>query len=124
MHELRKKRGPGGDPDQTNPPTRVEDLWGVSPGVALTDSRAHTPRPIADKATLGSGDAFTLYRAARDCMTAGTYTGAAALLRRLILQIAVEQGNEAGTRDEAERLLAVAESLLGLQSDTDRTSNA
>jgi hypothetical protein len=121
VHELRSTDSPGGDPDKTNPPTRVEDLWGVDPGV-IADSRPS--RPVPETPASGNGDAFTLYRAARDCMMAGAYTGATALLRRLILQIAVEQGNEAGTRDEAERLLAVAESLLGRQDDRDRPSNA
>jgi len=103
----------------TKPPTRVESLWAVSPGVALADARPRRARPIRGGTGLSSGDAFTLYRAARHSMTAGAFTGATALLRRLILHVAVVKGNEAGTRQDAERLLAVAESLLGLDRSSD-----
>jgi len=109
------------DPDKTKPPTRVENMWAVAPGVALADARPRRARTAPAAAALSSDDAFTLYRAARDCMTAGAFTGATALLRRLILHVAVVKGNEAGSREDAERLLAVAENLLGL--DRDPSSN-
>ena len=124
MHELRTTPGSGGDPDKTKPPTRVEDLWGVPPGVSIADSRPRRPRPAPSAAGLSNNDALTLYRAARDCMVAGAYTGAAALLRRLILQVAVEQGNGTGTREEAERLFGVVEALLDLSRDTRPAANA
>ena len=57
-------------------------------------------------------------------MVAGAHAGAAALLRRLILQVAVEQGNGAGTREEAERLFGVVEVLLDLSRDANRPANA
>ena len=124
MHELRTDPYAKGDPDKTKPPTRVENVWNVSPGVSLSDGRPRQ-RPVPPASSgLSSNDAFTLYRAARDCMVAGAYTGATALLRRLILHVAVVKGNEAGTRDEAERLLAVAETLLGLAGTEDHSSNA
>lgn len=124
MHEPRTDPYAKGDPDKTKPPTRVENLWTVSPGVALADGRPPRVRPAPGPDALSSDDALTLYRAAQDCMTAGAFTGATALLRRLILHVAVVEGNDAGTREDAERLLAVAENLLGLARDDDGSSNA
>ena len=125
MHELGTTTDRTGDPDKTKPPTRVEELWGcMPPGAAVAEStpghRPAHPPPTA----LSNDDALTLYRAARDCMVAGAYTGASALLRRLILQVAVEQGNGTGTREEAERLFGVVEALLELSHEGDRPANA
>ena len=122
MHELRPRRDP--DPDKTKPPTRVENLWGVSPGVPLADARPRRAIPNPSATALSSDDAFTHNRAARDCMMAGAYTGAAALLRRLVLHVAVARGNETGTREDAERLFAVAETLLGIGRDQGPSSNS
>jgi hypothetical protein len=115
VHELRTDRYEGGDPDKTKPPTRVEDLWGIAPlRGAMAEPTPRRPHPQPPANALTDDDALTLYRAARDCMVAGAYTGATALLRRLILHVAVVQGNDAGTRQEAERLLGVAEGMLGV----------
>jgi hypothetical protein len=46
-------------------------------------------------------------------MIAGAYSGATVLLRRLIVHVTDETANKAGTREEAERLFACAEELLG-----------
>jgi hypothetical protein len=124
VHELGTTHDRTGDPDKTKPPTRVEELWGcMPPGSAVAES---TPghRPADPTAALSNDDGLTLYRAARDCMVAGAFTGASALLRRLILQVAVEQGNGTGTREEAERLFGVVEALLELSHEGDRPSNA
>ena len=96
----------------------------MPPGAAVAESRpGRSPAHGAD-AVLSDDDARTLYRAARDCMVAGAHAGAAALLRRLILQVAVEQGNGVGTREEAERLFGVVEVLLDLSRDANRPANA
>lgn len=116
MHELIRPTDRGRDPDKTNPPTRVEELWGCTPG--------HTPYPMVDESGSGPGlrpiaaialtgnDAMTLYWAARDCLIEGSHSSATALLRRLIFHLTEEKSGEAGTREEAERLLALAEMLL------------
>lgn len=118
MHEFTRRFKRPGDPDKTNPPTRVEELWGWRPGRWSAprsnngdDSKAG-PRPDSPIALSGN-DAMTLYWAARDCLIAGAYAGATVLLRRLILHMTEEKADEAGTREEAERLLAFAEFLLG-----------
>ena len=71
------------------------------------------PREKAVRRLLSGNDAMTLYWAARDCLIAGAYSGATVLLRRLILHMTEEKAFEAGTREEAERLMAFAEVLLG-----------
>lgn len=123
MHELQRPGRADGDPDKTKPPTRVESVWAVTPGVALADEWPRRPAAPRRRSALTKNDTFALYRAARDCMSAGAYTGAVALLRRLILHVAVAQGHKAANRQEAERLLAVAETLLGLRGP-DRRSDA
>ncbi len=117
MHEFTRRIGRPGDPDKTNPPTRVEELWGFTPAnrSSLHDHDAEIevgPSPSSAVALTGN-DAMTLYWAARDCLIAGAYPGATVLLRRLIQHLTEERANECGTREEAERLLAFAEHLLG-----------
>jgi hypothetical protein len=116
VHEFTRRFDRVRDPDKTNPPTRVEDLWGWRP-----DRRAHSrpngdseagPRPDSP-VVLADNDAISLYWAARDCMIAGAYSGATVLLRRLIVHMADEATNKAATREEAERLFASVEELLG-----------
>lgn len=116
VHEFTRRLTRMRDPDKTNPPTRVEDLWGWRPDRGVHsrpngDSEAG-PRPDSPVA-LTDNDAVSLYWAARDCMIAGAYAGATVLLRRLIVHMTDETANKAGTREEAERLFACAEELLG-----------
>jgi hypothetical protein len=130
MHEFTRRIDRLGDPDKTNPPTRVEELWGWRPGrwpePRLNDRGDSEvgPRPDSPIALSGN-DAMTLYWAARDCLIAGAYSGATVLLRRLILHLTEEKADEAGTREEAERLLDFAEHLLGRPSEprSDLTGN-
>lgn len=130
MYEFTRRIHRSRDPDKTNPPTRVEQLWGWRPGARpdarLDDERDHAAGPHPDSAiALTGNDAMNLYWAARDCLIAGAYAGATVLLRRLILHMTEEKANEAGTREEAERLLAFAEHLLGRPHEppSDRTSD-
>jgi hypothetical protein len=67
---------------------------------------------------------LALYRAACDCVAAGAHAGATALLRRLILHETARTSRHGATREEAERLLATAETLLGLSDSGDRASDA
>ena len=117
MHEFTRRIGRAGDPDKTNPPTRVEELWGCTPGNRpdlLTDGPGPDAGPSPNSAiALTGNDEMTLYWAARDCLIAEAYSGATVLLRRLILHITEEKAGEAGNREEAERLLGFAEVLLG-----------
>ena len=131
MHEFTKRVDRVGDPDKTNPPTRVEELWGGTPGSMppglLRDEsgpRAGS-RPVAAIALSGN-DVMTLYWAARDCLIAGVYSGATALLRRLIVHMTDEKADEAGTREEAERLLSLVETLMGRPREPrdDRSADA
>ena len=116
MHEFTRRIGRAGDPDETNPPTRVEELWGCTPrhrAELETDDLPSDVGPSPRSAiALTGNDAMTLYWAARDCLIAGAYSGATVLLRRLILHMTEEKAFEAGTREEAERLMAFAEVLL------------
>jgi hypothetical protein len=111
------------DPDETKPPSRVDELWGWTPPRGLARSaakgRAHPPAPVPS-----TSDMLALYRAACDCVAAGAHAGATALLRRLILRETARTSRHAATREEAERLLATAETLLGLSKPGDRESNA
>ena len=117
VHEFTRRIGRPGDPDKTNPPTRVEELWGFAPGHRADLQRDGLPPDVGPSPrsaiALTGNDAMTLYWAARDCLIAGAYSGATVLLRRLILHMTEEKAFEAGTREEAERLMAFAEVLLG-----------
>ena len=130
MYEFTRRIHRAGDPDKTNPPTRVEQLWGwrpdARPDARPDDERDHAAGPHPDSAiALTGNDAMNLYWAARDCVIAGAYAGATVLLRRLILHLTEEKAGEAGTREEAERLLALAEDLLGRPHEppSERTSD-
>jgi hypothetical protein len=98
-------------------------LWGAvsSPDLARTALRRRFA-PAAHRPS--GGDELALYRAACDCVSAGAYAGATALLRRLILQETARTTRRGATREEAERLLEAAETLLGLSKPDERASNA
>ena len=130
MHEFTRRIDRAGDPDKTNPPTRVEELWGYTPGhradlqsVELQSDVGPSPHSAI---ALTGNDAMTLYWAARDCIIAGAYSGATVLLRRLILHMTEERAYQAGTREEAERLLAFSEVLLERPPEppSDRSDNS
>jgi len=131
MRKPERAVDPRGDPDKTNPPTPVEELWGCphchDTHAPLPDG--HGPRTDAYAGAaiaLRGNDAMTLYWSARDCLEAGVYPGATALLRRLIVHLAEERADEVGTRREAERLLALTEMFLGRPPDPpgERAGNA
>lgn len=130
MHELIRQTDRGGDPDKTNPPTRVEELWGCTPGhrhdAMADESGSEVGSHPAAAIALTGNDAMTLYWAARDCLIAGAYSGATSLLRRLIFHLTDERADEAGTREEAERLLTLAEMLLDRPPEppADRSTDA
>jgi hypothetical protein len=109
MHEL-TKRANSHDPDKTNPPGRVEELWGGRPPRGETTCEENLDGAAIP---LTGNDAMSLYWAARDCLDARAWSGASALLRRLILHLSEEKPPGEGTREEAERLLTFAELLLG-----------
>jgi hypothetical protein len=108
----------------------VEELWGCAPRsrpefLRETGEIEVGPSPRSAIALTGN-DAMTLYWAARDCIIAGAYSGAAVLLRRLIRHVTEEKANEAGTREEAERLLEFAEVLLSRPHEppSERSANS
>ena len=92
----------------------------------VDESRSGVSSDPAAAIALTGNDAVSLYWAARDCLIAGTHSGATALLRRLIVHLTAEKADEAGTREEAERLLAVAEMLLNRPPEPpgDRSTDA
>lgn len=117
MHKPGTRADRGGDPDKTNPPTPVEELWGCphchNTAAPLSDDVGLSADVYSGAAiALRGNDAMSLYWSARDCLEAGAYPGATALLRRLIVHLAEERADEVGTRKEAERLLALAEMFL------------
>jgi len=117
----RRNRGP----DETNPPTRLEDLWGGIPRRADAGQAGgigFVPRRGAEALT--GADLLSLYRSASDLLSVGAYAEATDLLRQLLLHGAAETRDESATPERARRLLAVAEALLGLEGERDHSSNA
>jgi hypothetical protein len=110
------------DPDKTNPPTLVAELWGWArifdeDGPPADERDAEGPDHRDAAIELSGNELVTLYWAARDCMIAGAYSGATALLRRLIGRVADERVHDDHSEAEAERLFAVAAALLGRPPD-------